>query len=168
VHLEPKLKSRADLLVDETLTIGQLAKRFELKTSAIRYYERVGVLPEPAREAGQRRYGPDTIKRLEILDVAKRAGFTLDEARVLLQRSDAGSPAFESLRELAARKLPEVEALIARAQAMRAWLLTATDCSCTTLDVWRALRPRPPRRADSARPAARDHAHRSRPTRRLT
>ncbi|HEX7298891.1 MAG TPA: MerR family transcriptional regulator [Solirubrobacteraceae bacterium] len=121
--------------MDETLTIGQLANRFELKTSAIRYYERVGVLPEPARESGQRRYGLDAIKRLEILDVAKRAGFTLDEARVLLQRSDAGSPAFESLRELAARKLPEVDALIARARAMRTWLLTATDCSCTTLDV---------------------------------
>lgn len=121
--------------MNKTLTIGQLAKRFELKTSAIRYYERIGVLPEPARESGQRRYGPDAIKRLEILDVAKRAGFTLDEARVLLQRSDAGNPAFESLRELAARKLPEVEALILRAQAMRTWLLTATDCSCTTLDV---------------------------------
>jgi MerR family redox-sensitive transcriptional activator SoxR len=121
--------------VDETLTIGQLAKRFALKTSAIRYYERVGVLPEPARESGQRRYDADAIKRLQILDVAKRAGFSLDEARVLLQGSDAGSPAFESLRELAARKLPEVEALIVRAQAMRSWLLTATDCSCTTLDV---------------------------------
>jgi MerR family redox-sensitive transcriptional activator SoxR len=121
--------------VNETLTIGQLAERFELKTSAIRYYERVGVLPEPARASGQRRYGADAIKRLAILDVAKRAGFTLDEARVLLQRSDAGSPAFESLRELAARKLPEVDALITRAQAMRTWLLTASDCSCTTLDV---------------------------------
>jgi MerR family redox-sensitive transcriptional activator SoxR len=71
---------------------------------------------------------------MEVLDVAKRAGFSLDEARLLLQRSDAGSPAYESLRELAARKLPEVEALIERAQAMRAWLLTATDCSCATLD----------------------------------
>jgi MerR family redox-sensitive transcriptional activator SoxR len=121
--------------MDQTLTIGQLAQRFELKTSAIRYYERVGVLPEAARESGQRRYGADAIKRLEILDVAKRAGFTLDEARILLQGSDVGSPAFQSLRELAARKLPEVEALIIRAQAMRAWLLTATDCSCTTLDV---------------------------------
>jgi len=82
----------------------------------------------------QRRYGPDAVRRMEVLDVAKRAGFSLDEARVLLRRSDAGSPAFESLRELAARKLPEVEALIERAQSMRAWLLAATDCSCTTLD----------------------------------
>jgi hypothetical protein len=70
-----------------------------------------------------------------VLEVAKRAGFTLDEARLLLQRTDAGTPAFESLRELAARKLPEFDALIGRAREMRAWLLTATDCSCTTLDV---------------------------------
>ena len=40
-----------------------------------------------------------------------------------------------ALRELATHKLPDVEALIDRAQAMRAWLLTATDCSCQTLDV---------------------------------
>jgi MerR family redox-sensitive transcriptional activator SoxR len=122
--------------MDQTmLTIGQLAQRFGLKTSAIRYYERVGVLPQADREHGQRRYGPDTVRRIEVLEVAKRAGFTLAEARLLLERSDAGSPAFESLRELAARKLPDVEALIERAQAMRAWLVTATGCTCDTLDV---------------------------------
>src|SRR4051794_905851 len=117
------------------LTIGQLARRAALKTSAIRYYERVGVLPQPERASGQRRYGPDAVKRLEVLEVAKRAGFTLDEARVLLQGADAGTPAFTALCELAERKLPEVDALIARAQAMRAWLVTATGCSCATLDV---------------------------------
>jgi MerR family redox-sensitive transcriptional activator SoxR len=120
---------------DTTLTIGQLAQRFGLKTSAIRYYEANGVLPEAARESGQRRYGPDAVRRLEVLDVAKRAGFSLEDARVLLQAAEAGTPAFESVRELATRKLPEVEALIMRAQAMRDWLLTATDCSCTSLDV---------------------------------
>jgi MerR family transcriptional regulator, redox-sensitive transcriptional activator SoxR len=120
---------------DETLTIGALASRFHLNTSAIRYYERVGVLPAPARVSGQRRYGPDAVRRLEVLEVAKRAGFSLDESRVLLQSADAGTPAFEALRDLAHRKLPEVEALITRAQAMRDWLLTATDCSCTSLDV---------------------------------
>ena len=120
---------------DSALTIGRLAQRFGLNTSAIRYYEREGVLPEPARVSGQRRYGPEAVKRLEVLEVAKRAGFSLDEARLLLQSSEAGDPAFEALRELARRKLPEVDALIARAQAMRAWLLTATDCSCTSLDV---------------------------------
>ena len=105
------------------------------------------MIPEPARVSGQRRYGPEAIRRLEVLEVAKRAGFTLDEARVLLQKADAGTPAFETLRDLAAHKLPEVEALIERAQAMRAWLLTATDCSCTSLDVC-ALYDRPPAGAD--------------------
>lgn len=120
--------------MNETLTIGQLAQRFGLNTSAIRYYERAGVLPEPERVSGQRRYGPDAVKRLEVLEVAKRAGFSLDEARVLLERSEAGTPAFEAVRELAERKLPDVEALIARAEEMRSWLLTATDCSCTSFD----------------------------------
>ena len=126
---------------DAKLTIGQLAERFGLKTSAIRYYERVGVLPEPERESGQRRYGDDAVRRLEVLEVAKRAGFSLDEARLLLQRSEAGEPAFEAVRELAERKLPEVDALIARAQHMRAWLLTATDCECTSLDVCALFAP---------------------------
>src|SRR3954464_16099460 len=103
---------------DPTLTIGQLAQRLGLNTSAIRYYERRGVLPEPTRVSGQRRYGSDALKRLEVLEVAKRAGWTRDEARLLLQRSETGDPAFESLRELAQRKLPEVDALIARARAM--------------------------------------------------
>ena len=117
-----------------TFTIGQLARRFGLNTSAIRYYERVGVLPEPERESGQRRYGTDAVKRLETLQAAKQASFTLEEARLLLQRSEAGDPLHEPLRELAARKLPEVEALIARTMTLRDWLLDATDCSCETLD----------------------------------
>jgi MerR family transcriptional regulator, redox-sensitive transcriptional activator SoxR len=120
--------------MEETLSIGALAQRFGLRTSAIRYYERVGVLPAPARESGQRRYDEHAIRRLEVLEVAKRAGFSLDEARLLLERSEAGTPAFESLRELAERKLPEVDAMIARAQAMRSWLLMASDCSCTSFD----------------------------------
>jgi MerR family redox-sensitive transcriptional activator SoxR len=118
-----------------TLTIGQLARRAGINTSAIRYYERVGVLPPAARESGRRRYGEDAVRRLEVLDVAKRAGFSLGEARLLLERVDAGTPAFEAVRELAERKLPDVDALIARAQAMRSWLLAATDCSCESLDV---------------------------------
>ena len=126
---------------ETTLTIGQLARRFGLNTSAIRYYEASGVLPEPERQSGQRRYGVGAVRRMEVLDVAKRAGFSLDEARVLLQSADAGSPAFESLRELATRKLPEVEALIVRAQAMREWLLTAIDCSCTSLDMCALFEP---------------------------
>ena len=120
---------------DATLTIGQIAREAGLKTSAIRYYESVGLLPEPRRESGQRRYGDETLRRLRVIDVAKRAGFSLDEARVLLATGNGGPPAHAQLRDLAERKLPEVDELISRAQAMRAWLLTASDCTCETLDV---------------------------------
>jgi MerR family redox-sensitive transcriptional activator SoxR len=121
--------------VEATITIGELARRAGLKTSAIRYYESVGLLPAPARESGQRRYGDDTLRRLQVIEVAKRAGFSLDEARVLLATGNGGPPAHAQLRALAERKLPEVDELIARAQAMRAWLLTARGCACETLDV---------------------------------
>ena len=120
---------------ETTLTIGEVARQAGLRTSAIRYYEAVGLLPEPAREGGQRRYGDDMLRRLQVIEVAKRAGFSLDEARVLLATGNGGPPAHAQLRALAERKLPEVDELIARAQAMRAWLLTARGCECETLDV---------------------------------
>jgi MerR family transcriptional regulator, redox-sensitive transcriptional activator SoxR len=121
--------------MDATLSIGEVARRAGLNASAIRYYERLGVLPDPDRESGRRRYTEETVRRLHVIQVAKRAGFTLDEARVLLAAEDDGTPAFEQIRELAQRKLPDVEALIARAEAMRDWLQTATGCNCETLDV---------------------------------
>jgi len=121
--------------MDATLTIGEVARRAGLNPSAIRYYERRGVLPEPDRESGRRRYSGETIQRLHVIDVAKRAGLTLDEAAVLLATADEGEPVSEPLRELAARRLPDIEALIARAEAMRDWLQTATTCDCRTLDV---------------------------------
>src|SRR4051812_25311034 len=101
------------------LTIGQLAERVGMNASAIRYYERIGLLPEPDRESGRRRYDDSTLRRLQVIDVAKRAGFTLEDARVLLATDAGGGPAHEQIRELARRKLPEVEALIAQAEAVR-------------------------------------------------
>ena len=112
-----------------------MAKRAALNLSAIRYYEEKGLLPEAPRVSGQRRYSEDTLARLGVIDVAKRAGFTLDDIRVLLDAGDAGQPAHQQLQDLARRKLPEVEELIARAQRVRGWLQTATGCGCNTLDV---------------------------------
>jgi MerR family redox-sensitive transcriptional activator SoxR len=117
-----------------TLSIGEVARRSGLATSAIRYYERSGVLPQPDRSGTKRVYDETVLDRLATIGVAKQAGFTLDEVRELLAAIDRGDPAHDQLRGLARRKLPEVEALIARAEAVRRWLLTAGDCGCTTLD----------------------------------
>jgi MerR family transcriptional regulator, redox-sensitive transcriptional activator SoxR len=116
-----------------TLTIGQVAERAGVNSSAIRYYESVGVLPEAERVSGQRRYGEDTVDRLGLIAAAQEAGFTLDEITDLLRSSDEGH-ASDQMRELARRKLPEVEALIDRAQRMQRWLELASDCGCSTLE----------------------------------
>lgn len=121
-------------MVEETLSIGEVAGRAGVSVSAIRFYERRGLLPKPERVGGQRRYEAVTVKRLGIIAAAKRAGFSLSEIGDLLASTDTGAPVHEQLRALATRKLPEVEALIDRAQIMRSWLTAASSCRCETLD----------------------------------
>lgn len=119
---------------EAVLSIGEVAERAGTSVSAIRFYEREGLLPAAERVGGQRRFPEGTVRRLRVIDVAKRAGFSLREVGLLLASVDAGAPANEQLQALAARKLPEVDALIARAQGMRDWLTTASACGCDSLD----------------------------------
>jgi MerR family redox-sensitive transcriptional activator SoxR len=121
-------------MTEATLGIGEVATQAGVSVSAIRFYERNGLLPEAERAGGKRRFGPDTVRRLEIIEVAKQAGFSLDEARALLDSIDRGAPAHEELQALAARKLPEVEALIERGRSMRDWLVVASTCGCESLE----------------------------------
>jgi MerR family redox-sensitive transcriptional activator SoxR len=118
-----------------SLTIGQVARRAGLRTSHIRYYEDVGVLPQPERVSGQRRYDEVILHRLAIVEVAQRAGLTLEEIRALTGPRQDGHTAGERLRALAERKLPDIEALIARAEAVKRWLEVASTCDCATVDV---------------------------------
>jgi MerR family transcriptional regulator, redox-sensitive transcriptional activator SoxR len=121
-------------MVEATLSIGEVAERAATSVSAIRFYEREGLLPEAERVSGQRRFTEATVRRLGIIGVAKQAGFSLEEVGALLASIDEGAPAHEQLRALAARKLPEIDATIARAQAMRDWLTTASECGCDSLE----------------------------------
>ncbi|MBA2767030.1 MAG: MerR family transcriptional regulator, partial [Solirubrobacterales bacterium] len=118
-----------------TLTIGQVARRAGVRDSHIRYYERIGVLPQPPRVSGQRRYTDDVLHRLAIIDVAQRAGLSLGEIRDLTGPSSRGRHASQRIRELADHKLPAIEALIERAQAVRHWLQLARTCDCESVDV---------------------------------
>ena len=74
------------------------------------------------------------LHRLSVLDVAKQAGFSLEEIRLLFEASDGGVPAHTQLKALAQRKLPELDALIARATEVKGWLVATGDCTCDTLD----------------------------------
>jgi MerR family redox-sensitive transcriptional activator SoxR len=106
-----------------------------MSASRIRFYETRGLLPEPDRVAGKRRYTPEVLRRLAIIDAAQRVGFTLDEIRDLL--GSRPEPAHERLRRLAILKLPELDEMIERATSMRQLLKICSDCDCDSIDVCR-------------------------------
>jgi MerR family transcriptional regulator, redox-sensitive transcriptional activator SoxR len=116
------------------LSIGTVARLTGKSAPAIRYYEQIGLLPEPARVSGRRRYAPDTVRTLAVIETGQRAGLTLDEIKVLLSASPGDPAAIDRLREVADRKLPEVIALIERGQLVRSWLECAARCECPDLD----------------------------------
>jgi len=97
------------------LTIGQLARRANVTASALRYYEELGLLPAPTRHSGQRRYPESAARLVGAILLYSDAGFTLAEQRALIAPRD-GAPGW---RQLAQRKLAELDELIARAQAAR-------------------------------------------------
>lgn len=121
-------------MTEATLGIGEVAREAGVSVSAIRFYERNGLLPEAERVSGKRRFEADVVRRLRVIGVAKQAGFSLEEVRALLDSIDRGAPAHQELQTLAAHKLPEMDALIERARAMRDWLALASDCGCESLD----------------------------------
>lgn len=114
------------------LTIGEVAKRAGIATSRIRYYERIGLLPRAERLSGQRRYTPEILGRLGFISVAQSAGFRLREIKELVAGIDEGEGIAQRMRELSARKLDEIEALLERTKAMKGWLEVARECGCAT------------------------------------
>ena len=121
-------------MAETLLTIGELARRTDRRASAIRYYEQVGLLPEPARVSGQRRYREDTVRTLTVIDTAQRAGLTLEETKALLDAAPGDEAAIEELRNVATRKLPQLIETIERSILVRRWLEAATRCECPSLD----------------------------------
>jgi Cu(I)-responsive transcriptional regulator len=102
------------------LSIGTLAKRTGTKVQTIRYYEQIGLLPEPGRtEGGQRRYGREDLDRLAFVRHARQLGFSLDAIRELLDLSDNPARSCAEVDRIAQRHLREVEARIARLEALR-------------------------------------------------
>ncbi len=122
-------------MTEPQMTIGQVATRAGIRVSHIRYYEQIGVIPEAERVSGQRRYGEEILHRLSIVDIAQRAGLTLDEIRDLTGPGTRDEGAGDRLRAIADEKLPDIEALIERAHAVKRWLEVAGQCDCETVDV---------------------------------
>ncbi|UOM35229.1 helix-turn-helix domain-containing protein [Acuticoccus sp. I52.16.1] len=102
------------------LTIGTLAHRTGTKVQTIRYYEQIGLMPEPGRtEGGQRRYGEAELDRLAFIRHARQLGFPLDAIRELLDLSDHPSRPCDEANAIALRQLKQVERRIERLEALR-------------------------------------------------
>jgi MerR family redox-sensitive transcriptional activator SoxR len=129
VQVEAELMSSSDLM-----TIGDLVRRTGRTASAIRYYESIGLMPEPFRISGRRRYAEGALRTLAVIETGQRAGLSLDEIKLLLEASPGDGAAIDRLREVAERRLPEVIAQLERTQAVRRWLEQAVLCHCPSLD----------------------------------
>ena len=121
------------------LAIGEVALAAGIKPSAIRYYERKGLLPAPPRSSGQRRYDAHILQLLRVIEVSKDAGFTLKEIEHLLHGFERPTPPSKRWRALTEEKLRQVDALIARAEGMRALLRRCLECGCLTLEDCRLI-----------------------------
>ena len=97
------------------LTIGTLAKKTGTKVQTVRYYEQIGLMPEPGRtEGGQRRYGDAELDRLSFVRHARQLGFSLDAIRELLDLSDHPGKSCALAIAIAHLQLPTVHHRLAR------------------------------------------------------
>ena len=102
------------------LSIGTLAQRTGTKVQTIRYYEEIGLMPEPERtRGGQRRYSDAELDRLAFIRHARQLGFTLEAIRELVDLSDSPERSCAEVDSIAQRQLREVEARIARLETLR-------------------------------------------------
>jgi len=107
------------------LLIGELSRRTGLATSALRYYERVGLLRPEGRANGRRFYGPASAERIALIRLCQDAGFTLAEIRAFVATGSRRHPAWMNLMEA---KRQELKASIARARRAKALIEHALAC----------------------------------------
>jgi MerR family redox-sensitive transcriptional activator SoxR len=116
------------------LLIGELARQAGVATSALRYYEKAGLLPSPARTSNRRQYDPGILGRIRIILLARDAGFSVSETRTFLNGFPVGTKPALRWRAMAKRKLAELEELTARLSQMRSILNASFNCECQRLE----------------------------------
>jgi MerR family redox-sensitive transcriptional activator SoxR len=114
--------------------IGEVAQRAGIATSAIRYYEKEGLILEADRQGNARVYGADIFDRLAMIELAKKAGFTIAETRELVRGISRRTSPGPRLQAMARKKLLEVEERIAEAERMRGVLQKMMRCECQTFE----------------------------------
>jgi len=116
----------------DRLPIGVVSKQTGCNIETIRYYEKAGLLPAPARSpAGYRRYGSTHLKRLTFIRRARALGFSIEEVRTLLKLADERKRPCAEVRVVAGVHLKDVQAKIADLQTMER-VLRETVAKCTS------------------------------------
>src|SRR5579862_4761045 len=133
VRFKSSLRER-ERVVRSAMPIGEVARAAGLAPSAIRYYEKAGLLARPARQSGQRRYGAEAAARLRIIQLARDAGFTIAETRTFLSGFSAGTTPAARWRALAEKKLAEIDSSIKRFAQMREVLESSFRCKCPSIE----------------------------------
>jgi len=125
--------------MSEEMTIGEMARRAGVRSSALRYYESVGLLLPTRRLGGQRRYDAEALSQLTLIKFAQQIGFSLDEIRQLFGGFPAQTPPSQRWRTITPPKLAEIDLLISRAQQIKQMLETTLRCQCGSLEDCAAL-----------------------------
>lgn len=114
----------------QKLQIGDLSRATGVNIETIRYYERAGVLPPPARQSnGRRSYGAADVRRLGFIRHARELGFDLPSVRVLLALQEQPEASCEDASRIAQAQLAEVESRIVRLISLREELTRmVTEC----------------------------------------
>jgi MerR family redox-sensitive transcriptional activator SoxR len=116
------------------MLIGELARKAGVTASTLRYYEREGLLPRPARLSNRRSYDSRIMGRIRIIQLARSAGFSIAETRTFISTHPSGSIPSARWQTLADRKIREMDALIKRATEMKTLLRSSFKCGCATIE----------------------------------
>ena len=120
--------------VAEDLAISDVARVFGLRTSAIRYYEQIGILPRAMRKNGQRCYDNSVLFRLAVVQRARETGFTLEEISELFFGFPPGTRPPKRWQQLSQRKIAELRNRMERLKLMEILLKRLEKCRCDALD----------------------------------
>jgi len=128
--------------VSRELTIGELSSRSGVSASALRFYEREGLIESRRTDGNQRRYPSVTLRRVALVQAGKAAGIPLERLRGALDTLPNGkSPTKRDWERLSRSWAAEVDARIAMLQAIRTRLTTCIGCGCLSLKTCGLLNP---------------------------
>jgi MerR family redox-sensitive transcriptional activator SoxR len=126
----------------KTFTVGEVADRAGVATSALRFYESNGLITSDRTPAGHRRYAADVLRRVSFIRVAQRVGLSLAEIRDALDSlPDRRTPTRTDWERLATQWRPMLDERIALLEAMRSKLDGCIGCGCLSLDTCEMYNP---------------------------